>query len=57
MEAGEQDEDLRLRSMFNKGNKGSQKSPMMIKFEKESILRALSNASTFKDIPKAALQK
>ena len=57
MEAGEQDEDLRLRSMFNKGNKGSQKSPMMIKFEKESILRALSNASTFKDIPKAALQE
>ena len=55
IDVGEHDEDLRLRAMFNKGKQGSQKSPMMIKFEKESILRSLSNSTTFKDIPKEAL--
>ena len=54
-DAGERDEDLRLRAMFSKG-KQQTKSPMMIKFEKESILRSLNKSTTFKDIPRTALE-
>ena len=52
------DEDTRLRGLHKGHSRGAsqQQSPMMVKFEKESIFRTLSQSSAFKDIEVQALQ-
>merc|ERR1711871_1462827 len=50
------DEDIRLRALRSKTKQHINQSPMMMKFEKDSVLRTLTKSASFKDIPDEALQ-
>jgi predicted nucleic acid-binding Zn-ribbon protein len=50
------DEDVRLRALRGRTKQHLNQSPMMVKFEKDSIFRTLSKSASFKDIPHDALQ-